>query len=558
MPSAEHYVARLLSVFAARPDRVVLWWLDRPITAAELSRSITTAALVLRREGIGEATTVALLTASNSPEMLSARYAANLLGASVLCISTGSRRVLRNDVEIEVPLGGCNPLDGLSVEARADMLAESNTALFIVDSENVAQAREISARMATHPRVATWAAAGRESSSDLVDLSSAPGAEPFDLATVASGGTAMVNYTSGSTGRPKGVARTFASLDGELAYFQRAAKEHTMLVTSPLHGPTCASNVNFVLATGGNVVLHDGFDPAVVLAAIARHRVTRLSLAPPQLYQLVDHPARATTDVSSLQQIIYSACAAAPRRIAQAMEAFGPVLTQVYGSSEAAGISILGPSEHGTPKLLTTAGRPLPIVEVAIRDPQGADLSVGQAGEICVRSPFMMSSYWRDPEATARALRAGWLHTGDVGYLDDEGYLHLVDRLAGGIKTPGMMVYPASIEEVLLAHPTVTQAAAFKVVDADEVEHVYAAVVPHHGGTVDVAELRFLVEHKLSMQHAPAEIIVLDALPLLGTGKPNKRLLSFEAEIAAGWRLPPESVSDVLQGRPPDHSLRPR
>jgi fatty-acyl-CoA synthase len=211
--------------------------------------------------------------------------------------------------------------------------------------------------------------------------------------------------------------------------------------------------------------------------------------------------------------------------------------------TEAMAISTLGPPAHRNPKLLTTVGLPLPVVQLGIRDPRtGEDLPAGQSGEICVRSPFLMDGYWRDPEATAQTLRGGWLHTGDIGYLDDEGYLHLVDRLARMIKTRGVKVYPATIEDVLLAQPTVAQAAVYRAVDTDQVEHVYAAVEPRRGATIDPAELRVQVERKLSATHAPVRIIVLDALPLLDSGKPDERRLRFEAEIAAGWRLPTEAA----------------
>ena len=294
---------------------------------------------------------------------------------------------------------------------------------------------------------------------------------------------------------------------------------------------------DMAFAQEGIVVLLDGFDAGAVLEAIPKYRVTRICVAPPQLYQLVDHPARATTDTSSLLQILYTGCAASPQRIARALEAFGPILTQAYGMTEAMGITTLTPPEHATPRLLTTVGKPLPIVELTIRDP-ATDEAVpeGRTGEICVRSPFVMDGYWRDPEATARALRGGWLHTGDVGYLDATGHLHLVDRLASMIKSRGIKVYPATVEDVLLAHPTVAQAAVYRVVDKDEVEHVHATVVPQRGRSIDPAELRLHLEHKLSATHVPAQIEVRDTLPALDSGKPDKRRLSLEAERAAGWR----------------------
>ena len=518
MPNSNHYVWTVLSVLTASPDRVVLWWRDQPITGAEFSRAIMTAARGLRREGVGEGSVVTLLIAT-SPEMLIARYAVNLLGATALHPQSPN---------------AVNPLDELSIDMQVDMVAESRTTLVIVDAQNVARGREIVTRMVIPPTLAALGVIAGEGS-DLLDLSSGPQTESLDVNAVEPTGIAVVVSTSGSSGRPKGVPRTFASLRWVAASGQAAGRNHTMLISTPLHGPTGASWTDAVLMSEGTVVLHQGFDPAAALAAISKYRITRLCLTPPQLYKLVEYLTRATTDISSVQQIIYSGCIASPRRIAQALEVFGPILTQVYGMAETTAISMLGSADHKNPKLLMTVGRP--VVEMAIRDPRTQeDLPAGQTGEVCVRSLAMMEGYWHDPEATAKRLRDGWLRTGDVGYLDSEGYLHLVDRLDRMIKTQGIKVYPATVEDVLLAHPTVGQAAVFKVVDADEIEHIYAAVVPRHGATVDPAELRVYIERELSAAYVPVEISVLDALPLMESGKPDTRRLSFEVERAAGWR----------------------
>lgn len=521
MPSSDHYIVRLLSKFIAGPEHVVLWWHERAITAGELTDSVMTAARAMRREGIDQSSTVALLL-SNTPDMLVARYAANLLGATVLHPQT---------------FNAINPLDRIPTDTQAAMLLESEVTLLVTDRPNLDRARQVAAKMGTRPLLAALTKETADRCPGAVDLSSAAGAEPFDLNSAVSGDVAMITYTSGSAGRPKGVARTFAGLSQVFTYFENSAPNPTMLITTPLHGQTASANSDLALSRDGTVVLLDAFDPGEVLSAIAKYRVTRLCLAPPQLYQLVEHPARATTDTSSLQQILYTGCAASPARIQRAIEAFGPILTQVYGMTEAMGVTMLLPPAHASAELLATVGRPLPRVQLAIREPgSDVDLPAGQTGEVCVHSPFNMLGYWRDPEATARTVRDGWLRTGDVGYLDEAGYLHLVDRLASMIKSRGIKVYPTTIEDVLLAHPAVEQAAVYKVVDDREVEHVHAAVAIRRGAHVDADELRLHVERNLSATHAPAKISLLDALPLLDSGKPNKRRLSLDAEITAGWR----------------------
>jgi fatty-acyl-CoA synthase len=518
MHSHDHYVVMLLSALATRPDDPVIWWRDRRITASELRHSIMSAAVVLRRAGLDETGTVTLLMSGNNPDVLTARYAANLLGATVIHGQS---------------VNAAHPLDELSIEAQADILSESDTSVLIVDAQNVERGREVSAKMATRPRLAMLTSGDAARSDDIVDLSSAPGSALFDIGTAVSGIVATVSYTSGSTGRPKGVPRTFAAWSSLMAPSSpmRNIPDGTVLIVTPVAKSLFADKE---LVGNGAVVLHDGFEASAVLAAIAKHRVTRLYLAPPQLYQLVDQLPRTSTDTSSLKQIIYAGCTASPRRITRALDAFGPILAQLYGTTEGGMISMLLPSEH-TPKLLTTVGRP--IHGVAIRDERtGEDLRVGQTGEVCVRRT--MDGYWRDPEATRQRFRDGWFHTGDVGYLDDEGYLHLVDRVARMIKSRGIKVYPAAIEGVLLEDTAVAQASVYGVVDTDAVEHVYATVVPYEGAAVDPERLCAAVERKLSGTHVPARIIVRDKLPLLDSGKPDERSLRFEAEVAAGWRQP--------------------
>jgi fatty-acyl-CoA synthase len=285
--------------------------------------------------------------------------------------------------------------------------------------------------------------------------------------------------------------------------------------------------VDGVLAAGGTVILHEHFDPGEVLRAVDTHRVSWAFLAAPHIYQLLDHPDLATTDLSALRQVVYGGCPASPTRLAEAVRVFGPVLRQSYGTTETWGITALTPPEHLEPALLGTVGRPLPGVRVAVRDPDsGRDLAPGETGEVCVRSPSMMDGYWADPDLTATVLRDGWVHTGDLGYLDDRGYLHLVDRIADVIKAGGIKVHPADVEKALTAHPAVAQAAVYGARDADEVEHVYAAVVlrPDATGTT-VDDLRTHVAGTLSPRHAPDAITFCAGLPLTGTGKPDKRAL---------------------------------
>ncbi len=218
-----------------------------------------------------------------------------------------------------------------------------------------------------------------------------------------------VRFTGGTGGRPKGVLRRFA----------RPPRPSVLSGPASCSAPRCATaggtTADFSLAAGGAVVLQDGFAAEEVLGAVERHRVSRAYLPPHLLHRLLDHPLLAATDTGSLRRVGYTGCAPSPRRLAEATRRLGRVLHQTYSLTETGPISRLSPDEHLDPRLLTTAGRPYLDTEVRILDEEGVPLPPGRTGEICVRTPTAMAGYWRDPELTARVLREGWLHTGDLG-----------------------------------------------------------------------------------------------------------------------------------------------
>ncbi len=365
---------------------------------------------------------------------------------------------------------------------------------------------------------------------DLLELAAAesdepvPGeAEPDDICTI--------RHTGGTTGHPKGICSTFAQVAGfqtEPSPYER----RQLVCTTLAHVGGMFADVT--LRTGGTVVLLEDFDPAEVLAAVERERITDLFLLPPLLYRLLDHPDLDRTDTSGLRALVYGGCAASPTRIADAVRRLGPVLLQFYGQSEVGGISMLMPDQHdpARPELLRTAGQVLPGVEVAIRDEEGRDLPPGQRGEICVRSPHVMQGYWKQPELTAQVLRDGWLHTGDVGFLDEEGFLTVADRLKDMIIVVGGHVYTSELEDLLDTHPDVLHSAVFGVRDADHMEQVHAVVVPRPGGEADEQRLRAMVREARGAMYEPARITFAEALPLTEAGKPDKNLLRKEAERA--------------------------
>lgn len=274
-------------------------------------------------------------------------------------------------------------------------------------------------------------------------------------------------------------------------------------------------------------MLQDGFDPAAVLSAVARERITHLFLLPPLLYRLADHYAATPTDISSLRALSYSGCPASSTRIAEAVSLLGPVLVQVYGQHEAGLISILTTADHeaGHPNRLRSVGRPLPGVDVEVRATDGRPVDVGSPGEIWVRTPTVMESYWKQPELTGQTLQEGWLHTGDLGFLDNDGYLTLMGRSKDMIVVVGGHVYPTELEHLINSHPRVTNSAVFAVPDRDGIEQVHAVVVRHTDADVGEQELRALIREVRGPMYVPAQISFADALPLTSAGKPDKTML---------------------------------
>jgi fatty-acyl-CoA synthase len=513
MNDDEHYVTRILAALGATPGRDVLWWHGRPISAGRLRDLVLSATSVMRENGVGPGRAVAALTASNSPDLLVIRYAANLLGAAMVHLRSTNAASSR---------------DMLPIEPQVEIVLDTGTVVLAVDAPSLDRARQICARLSSAPVVAAIGDLGP----DVADLSAAVPAEPAGLAAAAgrADDLAIITYTSGTTGQPKGICRSFRSWGHAVSTTEYASDRPRMLVTTPL-SHTVGPMADAVLASEGTIVLHEGFSPGEVLRCVSAHRITRMFVAGPQLYELLEHPALGATDTSSLRQILYGGTPASPARLAQAVEAFGPVLVQTYGTTETWEIGTLRQQDHLDPALLSTSGRISPGAEVVVLEPDGDhEVPVGAIGEVCVRSPGMLSGYWQDPDLTARALRGGWFHTGDLGFFDIRGYIHLVGRLADVIKYSGIKIYPVEVENVLLEQEGVAQAAVYGVLDADNVEHVHATVVRRPGAEVTVAELRDRVAKVLSPLHAPAVVTFSPALPLISSGKPDKRRLRAEAQ----------------------------
>ena len=339
---------------------------------------------------------------------------------------------------------------------------------------------------------------------------------------------AMIVGTGGTTGRPKGVRLTGRNLDTMTALTLVGYPFHGRPVYLALAPLTHAAGVLCfpMLALGGEIVVMRTPDVHRFLALIAAHRVTHTFLPPTLIYMVLGAAELDETDLSSLQCFWYGAAPMSVTRLQEALSRIGPVMAQLFGQVEAPMfLSMLPPAEHFRPdgavatERLASAGRPSPLVTVAIMDRDGRLLPTGERGEIVVRSPLVMAGYHKNPAATAEASRFGWHHTGDIGYLDDDGYLFIVDRAKDMIITGGFNVYSVEVEQALMQHPDVRDCAVVGLPDDKWGERVVAVVQPQPGRAVDAAAVVAFVKERIGSVKAPKQVEVWDDLPRSKVGK---------------------------------------
>ncbi|MEU8698601.1 AMP-binding protein [Streptomyces sp. NPDC048680] len=345
---------------------------------------------------------------------------------------------------------------------------------------------------------------------------------------------AMISPTGGTTGRPKGVMNTHRSFGTCIAQLMlvmqyRADESVVNLAAAPM---THSAGVLTLPASarGGTVVVLKRPDPVALLESIERNAVTDLFLPPTVIYRLLKTPGLAGYDLASLRYFLYGSAPMSTERLRECLEVFGPVMTESFGQTEAPGsISFLRPEEHfangevADDARLLSCGRPSPLVQVEIRDEQGTAVTAGERGEICVRGDLVMKGYYRNPEATAEAVRDGWLHTGDIGFLDAQGFLTLTDRKKDMIISGGFNVYPAEVEQVIWSHPAVQDCAVIGVPDANWGEAVTAVVELNEGADLDVAGLIEWCRGKLGPVRTPKRVDITERLPRSVNGKVLKK-----------------------------------
>jgi long-chain acyl-CoA synthetase len=337
---------------------------------------------------------------------------------------------------------------------------------------------------------------------------------------------AVIMYTGGTTGRPKGVMITHGNLGWmatRLAQDADIGRDDVGLMALPIsHLFGMISGITGqVLGTRG--VLLRWFDAETVLRAIERHRVTFIPMVPTMALFLMQHPGATSFDTSSLKTVLLSA-APVPLELKRGLaDRFGCEVLEAYGQTEAS--PAIAMERRGEEKRTGSCGRALGGVEVSILDEGGRPVPPNEFGEICVRGPGVMKGYRNLPEATEEALAGGWLHTGDMGYMDADGYLYVTDRKKDLIIRGGFNVYPRDVEEVLHRHAAVAEAAVVGRPDTAMGEEIAAFVVTRAGAAVSEAELLAFCRERLAKFKAPKEIHFTGYLPKSPIGKVLKKEL---------------------------------
>ena len=349
--------------------------------------------------------------------------------------------------------------------------------------------------------------------------------------------TQAIKFTGGTTGRPKGVMQPYRAWNTNIA-IQIAAwslgEGQRYLAAAPItHGTS--TYILPTLATGGTLVLLDRPRPEQTLHFLQAERITTTFVPPTVLYMLMEQPNVRDADYSHLKNLIYGAGPMRPEAIGRAQEIFGPCLASTYGQTEAPQIAtMISARELADPEKRTSVGRETLLSRVEMMGPDGQILPTGETGEIVIRGDLLMTGYWDQPEATEKALKDGWLHTGDLGMKDADGYVYIRGRAKEMIITGGFNVYPADVETVMGEHPDIVDCAVFGVPDDKWGEAVHAAVQVRDGARVSGKEIIAFVRERLGPVKTPKSVRFMADLPRNAIGKLQKSQLAEQhlAEMA--------------------------
>ncbi|HEV3233625.1 MAG TPA: long-chain fatty acid--CoA ligase [Candidatus Dormibacteraeota bacterium] len=378
--------------------------------------------------------------------------------------------------------------------------------------------------------------AAPEGSVDLSEFTKGK-APTFDMVATEADDICLLIYTSGTTGHPKGAALTnfnlFMCCHNGTHIFEFHQDTDVIMATLPMFHSFGLSNVvNGCIHGGITMTLLPRFDADKALEIIQRDKVSLFLGVPTMYFAMLNHPERSTYDTSTLRLCV-SGGASIPGEVLKAWEdATGTKILEGYGLSETSPTATFNQLDVGTK--VGSIGTAVFGVDVKIFDEEGKEVAQGELGEIVIKGHNIMKEYWRKPEATAESIKNGWFHSGDIGYVDEDGFFFIVDRKKEMIIRGGFNVYPREIEEVIYAFPQVAEAAVIGIPDEKFGEEVVAVVAPKPGEEIDVGELQAFVKERVAAYKYPRKIEVVKELPKGPTGKIMKREIKLsEAEEPA-------------------------
>ena len=477
---------------------------DGEITYSQAYDALGRIVTVLHEAGLCPGQGIGLLS-PNRPEVWYSQVAPGYLGASYTALH---------------PMG--------SLDDHVFACDEAELRMLFVDPSYIERGAEILERSAAVEQLFTFgpADAGR----DLLALMEAATPTPLDQCEIDPEAIHWLLYTGGTTGIPKAARlsdRAIGFMAMSTAIGWDLPKQRNYLAVSPV-SHAAGMLVTSTLLGGGNVTMLKAWEPAHWCDTVQANDITVALLVPTMVYSLLDSGALDSADLSTLETIMYGASPMAPARLREGIERIGPVFCQLYGQTECTGIiTSLWRHQHdlSRPDRFASCGQAMPGVRISLRNDDNEPVGPGEAGEICVQSPGIMSGYHKRQELTEETLAGGWLHTGDIGRRDEDGYYYLVDRKKDMIVSGGFNIFPSEIEQVLAEHPSVSAAAVIGVPDSKWGEAVKAVIVPRPGQEVNTAELEAMVKERKGRHHAPKSFDIVGELPLTAVGKPDKKSL---------------------------------